>query len=139
MRNNWNWDWTQGPRGPRYGSRGRHHSPGGALLGIFGLLVGFRVIVSVLALAAVVLGAVFSGLAAGLSGVLSGIGSVFSEIFADSDQVAGLAVGTMIGLLAYYRIRQKKTRATGEEKKAEQETESQENYEEPQTYRNYYA
>lgn len=139
MRNNWNRDWMQGPRGPRYGSRGRHHSPGGVLLGVFGMLIGFRVIVSVLALAAVVLGSVFAGLAAGVSGVLSGIGSMLSDIFADSEEVAGLAVGTLIGLIAYYRIRQKKTGVTDEEKKAEKETESQECYEEPQTYRNYYA
>ena len=106
MRNGWNRGWNRGPRG---------------LLGRFGLLIGIRVAIAVLGIAVVVIGSVFTGLAAVFSGVIGAIGSVFSEVFAGSTVMAGVAVGTAIGLIAYRMIRAKKEETTvrDEEKKKE--------------------
>ena len=105
MRSNWN----MGPRGPMYGRRThRRAGAGSGLLGIFGLLIGIRVILSLIGVAGVVIGAVFTGLAAAFSGVMTAIGAVFAEVFSGTAVWAGVAVGTVIGLIAYRMIRAKK-------------------------------
>ena len=106
MRNAWNRGWNRGPRG---------------LLGLFGLLIGIRVAIAVLGIATVVIGAVLTGMAAVFSGLIAAIGSVFSEVFAGSTVMAGVAVGTVIGLIAYRMIRAKK-----EENGAREETQKKE-------------
>ena len=105
MRNVWN--------------RGLNRGPRGGLLGLFGLLIGIRVVLAVLGLATVVVGAVCTGMAAVFTGLIAAVRSVFSEAFAGSSVIAGVAVGTAIGLIVYRLIRTKKEEnaATEEAKK----------------------
>ena len=124
MRNDWNWNgnWNRGPRGPRYGYR-THRRAGGGLIGLFGLLIGFRVILSVIGIAGVVIGAVFSGLAAVFSEVFSVAGSVLAGAFSHTRVWAGVAMGVMIGLILHRMIRAKKEeRAEQAEARAEEAT-----------------
>ena len=110
MRNEWNGyrDWNMGPRGPYCGRRAVRRPAGGGLLTVFGLLIGFRLVLAALAIAGVMISAVFSGLAAVFSGVVSAAGTVFSDVFSSVRTPAGIAVGIAIGLIVYRMIRAKK-------------------------------
>lgn len=131
MRSNWEWNRDFRCVG---GGRGRHRRPaGGGLFGLLALLFCFRVGLVVLGTAGVLVCSLFTALAGALIDVIDGIGS----LFAGSELAGGVAVGALIGLIAYRMIRAKK-----EEEKARQAEED-----EPQKYdyagehsiRNYYT
>ena len=138
MRNEWNWDWNwnAGPRGRRM----RHRPMGGGLLGLFGLLIGFRVVVSVLGVVGIVLGAVFSGLAEAFSGVMEAFGYMLSAAFSSGRVLGGAAIGLAIGLIAWRMIQNRKEAREAEKAAASCETSSvQEEYPEVQSYRTFGA
>ena len=115
--------WMMNEMGPRGGRRMHHrgYDPMGGLFllpGIlFGGLFGIYAILAVLNVVGVVIGAVLSGLGAAFYGVMSGIGSAFSRISGISGigSTGGLIIGIVIGIIGYYRIRNRNARSDEEE------------------------
>lgn len=113
-------NWGMGPRGPMYGGHGPWRGPGfGPMrygpMGFYRRPMGFFPIGGLLILPALIFGPWIA--LAVLGGVLGLVGSIIGGIFEGLSRLisfafpgGGLAIGIMIGLVAYYAIRNRKER-----------------------------
>ena len=145
MRNNW--FWNEGPRGRRYGhSRRYRNSTGSGLIGLLIVLIGLPVMVPLLCAAIIAGSALIGGLAAGFVGIYHAFRALFATSFSGVRMIGGVAMGVLIGLIAYRMIRARKEARAAEEAadrnddlSASGTCEEENDLTEPQSYRSFNA
>ena len=112
-----------GPRGRMYGHRGfprGGYRPMGAGFGLGGLFLLPALLFGGWMIVAVV-GMVFSGVIMILGSIFSGIGHLANGVFSGVTSVGAIAVGVLIGLALFFRVRNGKAAENEDGEEAEEE------------------